>query len=247
MNLLDTHFHLDLWSSPVEILNSIEKNRVYTIAVTNTPSVFKFTENITKNSKYTNAALGLHPELVFERHGELPLFHELINKTRYIGEIGLDYSVNDKANHRLQRKVFESIIEGCKNSNEKKVLTIHSRRAEKDVIDTIGSSFPGKAILHWYSGSHQELRRAVGYGFYFSINSAMLRSKSGQRTIYEIPHDRILTESDGPFILDSHGHQVSPLHINNTISQLAKILKEESHIIRRLIYSNFKTLLNHVV
>ena len=243
MDFIDTHFHLDLWPDPKKLIDDIEKNRIYTIAVTNTPSVFSYTFELTKSSKYVRPGLGLHPELVFERYGELAQFHELINKTRYIGEIGLDFSVKDKTNHKLQRDVFEAIIEGCSLAKESKVLTIHSRKAEKEVLDTIGPSFPGKVILHWYSGSLKELRRAVDYGFYFSINSAMVRSKAGQRILAEIPLERILTESDGPFIKDRNGVPISPINIINTVKKLSVLLGKDESILRKLIYTNFKSIL----
>ncbi len=243
MNLLDTHFHLDLWSSPGQILGLIEKSKVYTIAVTNTPSVFNYTHSLTKNCKYTKPALGLHPELVFERHGELPLFHQLLSNTRYIGEIGLDYSGNDMSVQKLQRDVFESIIDGCAKSSDSKVLTVHSRRAEKDVIDIIGGSFPGKAILHWYSGSLRELRRAIEFGFYFSVNSAMVKSKSGRKLITNIPLERILTESDGPFILENNRMPASPLGVKNTVCNLAELMGKKVPEVREQIFINFRSIL----
>jgi TatD DNase family protein len=60
MNLLDTHFHLDLHKQS-SIAELIEKERIYTIAVTNAPSVFHYTYKIALESKFIRAALGLHP------------------------------------------------------------------------------------------------------------------------------------------------------------------------------------------
>jgi len=242
MNFLDTHFHLDLWPTPHELLQKIEEHKIYSIAVTNTPSVFSFTANLTRKSKYVRAALGLHPELVFERHAELPEFHKQLSFTRYIGEVGLDYSSNDKTNHRLQRAVFESIVVGCVESKNK-VLTIHSRGAENDVIEIVGDKFPGKAILHWYSGGIKTLEKAIDYGFYFSINGAMINSKSGKSIVARIPSHRILTESDGPFIKNNLGNATSPLEISHTVKELATFLNCDILTMREIIYSNFKEVL----
>ena len=82
MKYHDTHFHLDLMSNPIDIVNQIEKSKVYTIAVTNSPKVYFYTENITKNTKYIRPALGLHPELVGERHQEIDKFISLLSKTK---------------------------------------------------------------------------------------------------------------------------------------------------------------------
>src|SRR5262249_38504700 len=80
-----------------------------------------------------------------------------------------------------------------------KILTIHSRRAAGQVIDTLGRNFRGRAILHWFSGSKTDLRRAVEYGFYFSVNPAMAASERSMSLVREIPINRILTETDAPF------------------------------------------------
>jgi TatD DNase family protein len=55
-------------------------------------------------------------------------------------------------------------------------------------------------VFHWYSGPLPLLDRAIRQGFYFSVNPAMVRSKNGQGIIGRIPRDRILTETDGPYV-----------------------------------------------
>jgi TatD DNase family protein len=198
MRYHDTHFHLDLILEPEKVADEIERHQVYTIAVTNSPSVFLFTEKIALNKKFIRAALGLHPELAAERHKEVYLFNELIDKTRYIGEIGLDNSNKSPSDYQRQKEVFEKLISVCAEKGDK-ILTIHSRKAAKDVLDILGKDFPGKVILHWYSDPLKYIEVAVERGYYFSINYPMLQSKNGKRIIESIPLDRILIETDGPF------------------------------------------------
>src|SRR5690606_31942578 len=119
--------------------------------------------------------------------------------TRYIGEVGLDNSNKTPNDYFTQRHVFEKIINTCADQTGK-ILTVHSRKAENDVINVIGNNFPGKVILHWYSGSIGNLEKAIEYGYYFSINYPMTQSESGKKIVRRIPIDRILLESDGPFI-----------------------------------------------
>lgn len=198
MILHDTHYHLDLSDNPKEMVLNIERAKVYTIAVTNTPSVFFYTQEITKNSKYVRAALGLHPELAAQRKNEIPLFYDLINQTRYIGEIGLDNYNKSSEDYSIQKSVFIKILTLCAEKKNK-IITIHSRKATSDVISMIGNNFDGKVILHWYSGGIRDLETAIKYGFYFSINYPMTISESGKRIIERLPIDKILLESDGPF------------------------------------------------
>lgn len=241
MHFIDTHFHLDLWDDPKSIIEEIEKNKIYTIAVTNTPSVFFHTYNLTEKSKYIRPALGFHPELVYQRKNELPHFFENLKKTKYIGEIGLDYGKQSNEDKKEQKRVFEKIIDACSNHNDK-VLTIHSRGSYKDVIDIIGNDFSNKVVLHWYSGSLKELERAVEYGFYFSINLPMTISLSGQKVIKSIPQQRILTESDGPFT-KFNNNICSPLSINVVIKNLSNICLGDYSFYKQLVYDNFRKLL----
>lgn len=245
MSLHDTHFHLDLFSDPLEVASEIEKNKIYTIAVTNAPSVFHFTFNLASNSKYIRAALGLHPELAEERQNELNLFLSLIDQTRYIGEVGLDNYDKSPANYSIQKKVFENIIKNCADKKNK-ILSVHSRRADLDVISTIGEHFPGKVILHWYSGSLRELNIAVKFGFYFSVNYAMSSSNNGKKIINAIPNDRLLLETDGPFV-EYNNSPSTPLLtqvIVQNINQIKKFGLDCDNLIH-LLSNNFKNLLGH--
>lgn len=242
MNLIDTHFHLDLFQNPEDILHDIEKSRIYTLAVTNTPSVFHFTKKITQDKKYVRAALGLHPELAEQRIKELPLFEDMLPETRYIGEVGLDNIKKCSASSReAQLKVFSKVLELTAEAKNK-VMTIHSRGSEIEVIERIGQKFTGVVILHWYSGSLKNLDKAISNGFYFSVNNAMCQSQNGQRILKNIPLTRLLTESDGPFI--KVGSKLnSPLLMEDTLKGISSILNKEMGEIKDLIFNNFKRIL----
>lgn len=239
MNLIDTHFHLDLWKNPKSLISKIEASKIYTIAVTNAPSVFKLTLQLTEGLKYIRPALGYHPEIINQRPNDLPLIKKYITQTRYIGEVGLDYVC--KVEKNAQIKTFNQIISDCSSFNDK-VFTVHSRRAETDVINIINNNYSNTIILHWYSGSIQQLKIAIKFGFYFSVNYQMTKSKNGLQILKNIPLERLLTESDGPFV--NIGNQSSsPLFIKNTLSELAKIYNISKEEIAKIIYDNFKRIL----
>ena len=171
----------------------------HVVAVTNAPSVFSATAALVASAEGIHAALGMHPELVASHGHELPLMWHLFGQTRFIGEIGLDYVTTDEAERRRQRKVFTEIVAHCDDAGDK-ILTVHSRRASKDVIEIIGSRFRGNTILHWYSGTLRELNLAEEYGFYFSVNPAMCLSEKGLKLLNAMNPSRMLTETDGPFV-----------------------------------------------
>lgn len=240
MNYIDTHFHLDLWESPKDIQAQIELNKIYTIAVTNAPSVFKMTYELSSGLKYIRPALGYHPEILNQRPNEIELFLRYIGHTRYIGEVGLDYSsIIDKG---LQRSVFEKIITASAEF-ENKIITIHSRRAVSDVVDIIGNNYPGCIILHWFSGSVAQLKIAISNGYYFSVNYPMTISKNGVEIIKNIPIERLLTESDGPFTRIDNKPS-SPMMIDRILKQLSGIYCQPIDYLRKVVYNNFSKCLN---
>ncbi|MHB8580963.1 MAG: Qat anti-phage system TatD family nuclease QatD [Ignavibacteriaceae bacterium] len=241
MNYIDTHFHLDLWSDPGKIIEEIEKSKIYTIAVTNAPSFYTHTYNFVKDKKYIKAALGFHPELVQSRFNEFSIFMELLDSTKYIGEIGIDGNKVNQESKKIQISIFEKIIEACSNYSNK-VLTIHSRGAQKEVINIIGRNFLNKVILHWYSGSLKELERAIEYGFYFSVNISMTNSYKGKDIISHIPQNRILTESDGPFT-KYRNKPCSPLMIFETVRSISIIHNIEYEVCKKMIFDNLNSVL----
>src|SRR6266545_758528 len=155
--LVDSHCHLDLYPDVPAAIRRIDAAGVLTIAVTNTPSVFEYLTALVGPAKSIHVAIGLHPELAHERDGELPLFHQLLPRTRYVGEVGLDYVTSDRERRDRQRRALTRIVEWCAEAGGK-IVTVHSRRAANDVVDVFGA-FAGTYILHWYTGSIQSLNR----------------------------------------------------------------------------------------
>ncbi|MCE4564349.1 TatD family hydrolase [Maribellus sp. CM-23] len=238
-HLYDTHFHLDLFKSTDEIINAIEKNQIYTIAVTNLPVLFKKL-NDTLSSKYIRPALGFHPELLAQYKHHIPQMWDMLNEARYIGEIGLDFKIG-KESKELQLSFFTELIERC-NEHNNKILTIHSRQSANDVVSIIGSSFRNKVILHWYSGSIKTLKQALENGYYFSINYSMINSDSGKSLIKQIPLERMLLETDAPFI-QYNGKPFTPLDIKHIVYELSKFLEIDYNKMASILWANFKGLL----
>jgi TatD DNase family protein len=239
--LIDTHCHIDLYRDPKVVIAETEAQQIYTIAVTNTPSVYPHLQALCNNLRYIRPAIGLHPELAVARYKELPQMWQFLSSTRYVGEVGLDYTTKDLSERRIQLKAFEQILAHCAEYGDK-VLTIHSRRAVLDVINAIGKEYRGTIILHWYSGSLRELNRAIEYGYYFSVNFSMLRSENGRKLIAKMPRNRVVTETDGPFIKISD-EPARPVHISRTIEVLADLWKISVADTKELIFNNFHALL----
>lgn len=240
MFLFDTHLHLDLYKDYHKIIEEIESNSIYTISVTNAPSVFKKACEIVQGCKYIKTALGFHPELAKQRYYELESFSEFITETIYVGEVGLDFFNATNEEKIIQKKIFEKILFLCAK-HPKKILSIHSRKAVEDVLALLGSTFPGVIILHWFSGSLNSLKQALRNGFYFSINIPMLSSITGKRIVKEIPLHSLLLESDGPFVM-INDRPVRPLDNKLVIEGIAQIKKIDFEEAERVMTDNFKKL-----
>ena len=237
----DAHCHIDLYPTYREELSAIAKGKIRTIAVTNAPSVFDPMVQLAKDIPEVFPAIGLHPELVSQREHELPLFLERLKDVRFVGEIGLDFAVSTSERTR-QVRVLECILDACAR-RPGKVLSLHSRRAEGEVVKLIGPEFPGTSILHWYSGSLKTLDQALAFGIYFSVNPAMTRSERGRAIIASLPRDRVLTESDGPFV-EVHGVPARPTDVKHVLTYLADQWKIAAKEAEAIVDGNFSRILN---
>lgn len=238
--LYDTHFHLDLQKSKVDVLAEIEQNKIYTIAVTNLPPLYEKLKNEIDN-KYVRVALGFHPELLNQYQKYIPQMWSLLSEAKYIGEVGIDLKTS-KDSKKLQVSFFEELITRC-NSYGNKVLTIHSRMAASEVVSIIGDKFNGKIILHWYSGSKKIQDIAINNGFYFSVNHAMFNSESGRKIIENTPNDKLLIETDSPFV-EFKGVFINQFsQIQNTIMKLSELKRMNIDDLVNQLWSNFQSVI----
>lgn len=222
---IDFHCHLDLYADHALIVEECERRRIAVLAVTTTPKAFARNVEIAHRSGYVKVAAGLHPQLVHERAHELSLLLELLPTTRYVGEIGLDAGPRFFRSLELQSDVFAEILKACAAQGGK-VLSVHSVRSAKRVLDLIEDHFPqdrGSAVLHWFTGSAAEARRAVDLGCYFSVNEGMLASDKGRALISGLPLDRLLTETDGPF-LQIENRAARPTDVTRCVGRLAELV-----------------------
>lgn len=195
--LIDTHCHIDLLEFPEMYLQKHEQEGGITIGMTNLPSHFEMGYPHFKNLKRSRLALGYHPLMVAESPNELSLFEKYLSFTSYIGEIGLDFSREGLDSKETQVKMLRKILESI--SGKRKIVSVHSRRAEYELYSLLREYDIKNVIFHWYSGSLRLINEIEAAGYYFSINEAMLCSQNGRATIEKISRKRMLTETDAPF------------------------------------------------
>jgi TatD DNase family protein len=239
--VIDFHCHLDLYADPAAVRDECERRGLYLLSVTTTPSAWKKTAELAANAKRVRTALGLHPQLAQERMGELVQFDDLLPAVRYVGEIGLDGSPEFRSQWESQCETFEHILSRCSDAGGR-VMSIHSRRASREVLDAL-DAYPnaGAAVLHWFSGSVRDLHRAVSLGCWFSVGPGMLASQRGRSLVTRMPRERVVTESDGPFA-QVDGKSIMPWSVEDAIRDLGLLWNLPEESVRQIIRDNFCNL-----
>ena len=244
-DFVDFHAHLDLYPDLAEAIRICESSKTATLAVTTTPRAFARNKELAEHSPFVRVALGLHPQLVAERASELALFADLLPQTRYVGEVGLDASPRHYRSFEAQKEVFGKILKLCAEAGDK-VLSLHSVRCAKHVLDMVEASLlmsRGAVVLHWFTGSANEARRAVDMGCYFSINERMFATPKVDAVLKGIPTDRLLTETDGPFV-ERDGVPVQPGDVSKVVDLLASSIGDTPLETRKLLARNLRNLVS---
>lgn len=100
-------------------------------------------------------------------------------------------------------------------------------------------------VFHWYSGPLHVLRRAIAQGHFFSINPAMVNSPNGRKIIDVIPPDRVLTESDGPFVKVGN-RSALPADVALVEQHLATVWQKKASEVSGKIRENFLEALRSI-
>jgi TatD DNase family protein len=99
----------------------------------------------------------------------------------------------------------------------------------------------GRSVLHWFTGSQQDIARASDMGCWFSVGSPMLYSAAGKRAVSHMPIERILPETDGPFgMID--GEPLYPWQAMDVVGELSKLLAIPSSDLAKMLTDNFQRL-----
>lgn len=236
-NLIDTHFHLDQYKNYNEIAARISELKQYTICVTNSPGVFHSCKKLIPETKYLKFAIGFHPLETGLDSNKLRDFLLLLDKTNYVGEIGLDFTKSAQIDRAVQIQIFDRIVAKCATTN--KLMTVHIRRAETEAIEIIKKHAPRKCIIHWFAGTEGQMDKLLELGCYFSVNSNMVVNKNSSKYL-RIPADRILVESDGPYTKIS-GKKYIPDLLQQSYQLISGLYGKNDFV--SCVYSNFRSVL----
>ncbi len=236
MTLVDTHCHLERYPDPARVLAQAEEAGTMMLAVAMEPSDYRSTERLVRGRACAIAAVGLHPTRAPQCGTLLPELLAAMADTRFVGEVGLDGTVTSASERQAQRRVFDAVLSRAGELSGR-VLTIHGRRAWEDVLSMLAQAAQLTPILHWFSGSIDQAKRAVQLGCYFSVNTAMVGSKGAGELLARVPPDRVLLETDGPYI-EVDGRPAGPTDLPHIAAWIGSVWRiPEADAARRLARS----------
>jgi TatD DNase family protein len=186
-------------------------------------------------------AAGLYPEeaLQLNDFDKLKIFIKQNQSSIIaIGEIGLDKL--EKADFELQKQVFIKQLDLAKTLNLPAI--IHTRKAEKEVLEILENYQHQKIILHCFSGNFKLVKKAQELGFYFSIPAIIIKSEHFQKLVQEVPRKQILTETDSPFLSPYKDKPNQPAYIKETLEKLSELWKIPEKKVEDQIERNFQSI-----
>ena len=231
--MIDSHCHLDhepMYSDLNNIISRSKKNGVEKIlSICTTKNSFNKIIEIVNFDPMIYGTFGIHPhETSTEKVTSLEIVKNIKNNKKIIaiGESGLDFFYNhsDKKNQILS---FKTHIEASIELNIP--IIVHSRNAENETYEILKSyelSKP-KILMHCFTGSSDFSKKMLNLGAYISLSGIITfnKSKELQETASLIPNDRLLIETDSPFLapIPKRGSTNEPSFIKYTAMKLAQI------------------------
>jgi TatD DNase family protein len=163
-----------------------------------------------------------------------------------IGETGLDYYY-DRSDRERQRRSFRSHIVAARETGLP--LIVHTRDAEEDTLDILGDEMGKGAysgVIHCFTASQSFGDAALELGFYISLSGIVTfkNARDLQATAKTVPADRLLVETDSPFLapVPHRGQTCEPAFVTETAAFLAKLREESVDDLARATTANFHRL-----
>lgn len=171
-----------------------------------------------------------------------------------VGEIGLDYWRRPKTKKKLelfkqkQKDVFLKQLELARELNLPAIL--HCRLAYKDMIDYLKKNSeirPKKAVIHCFTGDGDDLKEFLNFGFRVGFNGIIFKKIEGidfSRIVKETPLDRILLETDCPYLTPSQkqGERNEPIFIKFVAERIAELKNVNREKLEEIVTQNARDL-----
>ena len=252
--MIDSHCHLDqepLLEDLEEVIKrskNVGINKLLTICTT--LKSFDTIKMLVEKDQMIFGTFGIHPHETEADVVEKDSIIKNINENKKIigiGETGLDFFYN----HSNKERQIESFKEHIEASIAlKKPIIIHSRSAENDTFNILKSYNKNelKILMHCFTGSLEFSKKLISLGAYFSASGIITFKNSIelQNTFKTIPLDKLLIETDSPFLapIPMRGKKNEPSFIKYTVEKIALIKEKTVEQIIHHTTQNFNNLFN---
>ena len=251
--IVDSHCHLDdacFDEDREEVVARAREagvGRLLTIGAGDGPPDLEAAIRLADRFPEAYATVGVHPHDA--RKAEPETFDRLAalcahKKVVALGEIGLDYHY-DNSPREVQREVFIRQMEVARAAG--KPIVIHTREAWDDTLDLLEThwrptGFGG--IMHCFSGDDEQARRSLDAGFLIAFGGILTfpRSDDLRRTAAGLPLDRLLVETDAPYLTPHPFRKIrrnEPRYVVETARRLAEVLATDEEKVAEATTVNF--------
>jgi len=199
---IDAHCHIDRYDLVDEqalgsALAEINQGGILTVSNAMDLPSYKRNLEISEMCNLVLPTFGVHPWNAPRYADRLEDLSGAIEASPMLGEIGLDhYFVKDTSTYPAQRRVLEFFLGAAREQG--KIVTLHTKGAEREVLELLDQYDLPRVIVHWYSGPLDIFREMVARGVYFTVGIEVLYSEYIETIAQEIPSRRLLTETDNP-------------------------------------------------
>ena len=250
--MIDSHCHLDhepIFSNLDKVIERSKKEGIEKLlTICTTPESFTNILKIIEMDKIIYGTFGIHPHEADKNPITMDQIHLNIKKSNKIigiGETGLDFYYNN-SKREAQIKSFNLHIDAAIKFDLP--IIIHSRNAEIETYEILKQKFkPGlKILMHCFTGSTSFAKKLLELNAFFSASGIITfkNSLDLQDTFKIIPADRLLIETDSPFLAPEpmRGKKNEPSFIKYTAEKLAILKNTEPQNLINYTTNNFNKL-----
>ena len=250
--MIDSHCHLDHEPLLSDLDNVIQRSKDKGIkkilTISTSVESFARVKEIVHRDDMIYGTIGIHPHESDKNEINSEFIIKNLDENKRIigiGETGLDFYYNN-SDREKQIKSFKIHIEAALKSNIP--LIIHSRNAEEKTFEILNEHKDDnlKILMHCFTGSKKFADKLLNLNTYFSASGIITFKNSSdlQNTFSTLPLNRILIETDSPFLapVPNRGKKNEPSFIDFTAAKLAEIKKMKKSEIINVTTSNFNNL-----
>lgn len=273
MKYIDAHCHLNFKIYEADRDDVIQRSREDKVCVVNVGTqqdTSRTAVEIAEAHEHCYAVIGLHPihtMASFHDHQELGdegetfvsrgevfdtnWYRSLVSSSQKvvaIGECGLDYYHNNPETRKVQEAAFRAQIRLAQECHLP--LMLHVRPSEDsfdayfDVLEILKEYEGLRGNVHFFAGNEEIAKAFLALGFYLSFTGVITFAKSYEALVAETPLDRILSETDAPYVtpVPFRGKRNEASHVREVVKKIAEIKGLDEEQVAAQIMQNAKTL-----